>query len=178
MARRTGKRSKTVGLDLNKMKHDIRMYLLRAGMEVVEELADKIAEEANLMAPVIKDEVLPSESLFGNQPLRRGPNKQGNTSSGPIKNATFSQKSEKVPNSFLVCCPAWYAHFVEYGTTPHTIYPKKKKSLRFPGTNGYLGLEVLTDVVDHPGITARPFLRPAGDKADMFVDQIAAKRRG
>jgi len=47
------------------------------------------------------------------------------------------------------------AHFMETGTTPHTITAKKAKSL---GVDGRFGKSV-----KHPGYAARPFLRPALD---------------
>lgn len=49
----------------------------------------------------------------------------------------------------------WYAHFVERGTKPHWIKPKKAKSLFFAGLR--------REVVHHPGARPKPFLRPAAD---------------
>lgn len=53
---------------------------------------------------------------------------------------------------------AWYAHLVEFGTRPHVILPRRQGgSMQFGG--------VRTRLVDHPGTTGRPFVRPAGDAA-------------
>jgi HK97 gp10 family phage protein len=50
----------------------------------------------------------------------------------------------------------FYAHIVEYtGAAPHTITAKNRKGLSFGG--------VFFQSVDHPGLTAKPFLRPALD---------------
>lgn len=173
MARRRGTRTRTIGLDLNKMNHALRMALLEEGNEVIGMLAERVAEEANRRAPVIKAEAQTKSTRP--QPLRRGPDKQGHSSSGPLKNAVFAQESQKVPNSYLVCAPAWYAHFVEYGTEAHTIKAKKSNLLRFPGTKESAGEEVLTDTVEHTGARPRPFLRPAADMAEVFVKELIGK---
>ncbi len=50
---------------------------------------------------------------------------------------------------------AWYAHFVEYGTSRHFIKPKNRKSLFLAGLE--------RKVADHPGAQRKPFMRPAID---------------
>lgn len=50
---------------------------------------------------------------------------------------------------------AWYAHLVEFGTRPHVIKAKPGRAMRFGG--------VTTAQVNHPGIAAKPFIRPAAD---------------
>ena len=61
--------------------------------------------------------------------------------------ATLSAGNKKV----------YYAHMVEFGTAKHFIKPKKAKSLFFAG--------LARKVVDHPGVNAQPFMRPALDGA-------------
>lgn len=51
---------------------------------------------------------------------------------------------------------AWYAHLIEFGAKPHRIVPRKAKMLRF--ING-----ALRRAANHPGMAARPFMRPAFD---------------
>lgn len=182
MAQRRGSRTRTVGVDLSKLTHESRAFLLEVGMEAVAKVAEKIAEEANRLAPALEDgyetlEDKTSERTHSTTiPKRRGPNKRGASDSGPIKESIFSQESHKVPNSYLVIAPAWYAHFVEYGTSEHImprISSKKGNTMIFPGTNNFKGQLVKTKKVDHPGAKKRPFLRPAADKADEFVSQVA-----
>jgi len=48
-----------------------------------------------------------------------------------------------------------YARAIEYGTSPHTIYPRSKKALMWPGARHPVRS------VRHPGSPARPFLLPA-----------------
>ena len=169
MARRgRNPRTGTIGLDLNKMKHELRMQVLDIGMQVLGALAERVAEEANELAPVIEGET------DGKLPLRRGPNKQGSGDSGPIKGNVFAHPSDKVPSSWLVRSPAWYSHFVEYGTDAHDMPTKSKSGKRmvFPGTNAHKGRRVGAITVKHPGAKAGAFLRPAADKADVFLEEI------
>lgn len=171
MARRTGSRTRTVGVDLNKMTHESRAFLLEIGNEAIKRLAELIADKANDNA---KNIVCNEEALPG-QKIRRGPNKEGKSDSGPISGSIFSQESQKVPNSYLVISPAWYSHFIEYGTEPHEmprISYKKGKYMHFLGTNNFEGMHISVKKVNHPGIKRHAFLRPAADLADDFVKQI------
>lgn len=170
MARRS-KRTGTIAYDINKMSQELRRAVLDVGMDVLGELAEKVAEEADLRAPVIQEEP------YAFQPLRRGPDKKGSSSSGPMKGNVFAQESSKVPLSWLVVSPAWYSHFYEYGTSPHEMPRKSKtgKKMMFPGTGPLTGERILTDHVNHPGVKAGPFMRPAADKAEQFLKQILQK---
>lgn len=163
-----GKRTRTIGYDLNKMSHELRSAVTEISMDILGELAEKVAEEANLRAPVIQDEP------YGFQPLRRGPNKKGSSDSGPIKGNVFAQESTKQPLSWLIVSPAWYSHLKEYGTSAHEMPRKSKtgKKMMFPGTGPLTGERILTDHVNHPGANASPFMRPAADKAEQFLEEI------
>lgn len=67
---------------------------------------------------------------------------------------------------------AYLARWIEYGTAAHFIKPKAAKSLFFAG--------LMRDGVDHPGSSAKPFLRPALDQratdAVMAAAQYIKKR--
>lgn len=56
-----------------------------------------------------------------------------------------------------VFAKARHASFVEQGTRPHAIRPKRARVLRFQAG----GRTVFAAHVDHPGTRPRPFLRPA-----------------
>jgi len=79
---------------------------------------------------------------------------------------------------------AWYAHFIEFGTAsfytgqgktvgkPYEIHPKNHKSLFFAG--------VMREVIVHPGIHPKPFMRPALDQASgkaitTFADYLRVR---
>lgn len=49
------------------------------------------------------------------------------------------------------------AVFIEYGTAPHEIRPKRGRVLKFQGRDG----TVYTALVHHPGTRPAPFFRPA-----------------
>jgi HK97 gp10 family phage protein len=53
-----------------------------------------------------------------------------------------------------------YATYVEFGTRPHEIKPKKPGGVLAFKVNGQ---QVYARVVNHPGTPAQPFVRPAFD---------------
>ena len=53
----------------------------------------------------------------------------------------------------------WYYRFFETGATAHEIKAAKGSALAFEGSAG----DVITRSVEHPGMPANPFLRPAMD---------------
>ena len=62
---------------------------------------------------------------------------------------------------------AFAARWVEYGTAAHRIKPKAAKSLFFAG--------IFAEGIDHPGSSAKPFMRPALDaRAGDAVNAAAA----
>ncbi|PRY10286.1 HK97 gp10 family phage protein [Pontibacter ummariensis] len=63
----------------------------------------------------------------------------------------------------------YIAHIVEYGAAPHIIRAKKGKKLAFKHGDK----TVVVDEVSHPGIKARPFMRPAWEtKKDAALNRI------
>lgn len=57
----------------------------------------------------------------------------------------------------------WTYRFFEFGAQPHEITPRAKKALAFEG--------VVFKRVRHPGMPARPFMRPVADgKQDEVVE--------
>lgn len=64
---------------------------------------------------------------------------------------------------------SYYAQWVEFGTAKHFIKPKESKSLFFAG--------MAKEVVNHPGASAKPFMRPALDSSQeqavrAFADYV------
>lgn len=114
----------------------------------------------------------------------------------PHKTRTLSRS---IAPGFLTGREAWvharapYAAYVEKGTRPHVIRPKRARSLRFPasGVATTLGGRVTTGAsrslgrgayvfareVHHPGTKPKPFLLPGAKKAaegaglrDLVID--------
>lgn len=61
-----------------------------------------------------------------------------------------------------------YAAFVENGTRPHTIEPKRKSTLRFVQN----GAVRFSRIVHHPGTRARPFMAQAQDRATPLLERL------
>lgn len=64
---------------------------------------------------------------------------------------------------------ASYGPLVHQGTRPHDIYPKTRKSLRWPKANGS-GF-VFSRRVHHPGTAADPFLYNALERQKTVISQ-------
>lgn len=65
-----------------------------------------------------------------------------------------------------VSANAKHARFVEAGTDPHEITPKRKQALRFVQN----GRTVFATRVMHPGTKARPFMGTAADVGQQVLD--------
>ena len=66
---------------------------------------------------------------------------------------------ERGAYEFHVVADTEYAYFVEYGTRPHIIRPRKAKVLRW--FDRWTGKPIFARYVRHPGTRRQPFLRPA-----------------
>jgi len=65
---------------------------------------------------------------------------------------------------------AWYWRFVEFGTAAHVIAPEEAGALAVGG--------LVREKIEHPGATAKPFMRPALDaKADEAIAAVTAQIR-
>ena len=65
----------------------------------------------------------------------------------------------------------WYYRFFETGATAHEIKAAKGSALAFEGSAG----DVITRSVDHPGMAANPFLRPAMEDKEEAAKNAAGK---
>ncbi len=76
----------------------------------------------------------------------------------------------------------YYGHLVEFGTAPHIIRATKGKKLELrPNARSSKGaakrwINTYSDIVKHPGASARPFLRPAFDNSTDRVIEAMRKR--
>jgi len=68
----------------------------------------------------------------------------------------------------IVEAKAPYAGFVEYGTRPHVIRPRRKKVLRFEVD----GKVVFTTRVYHPGTSPQPYWRPSFEHTAEALPKI------
>lgn len=173
--RRRGTNRSKLNLNINKLSQELRGIILEEGMDILGEVAQMVADEANRRAPTQKD-------VNGPRRPAKWKNK-GKPVDGPIKGNIFAQRSGRIPGTWLICSPAWYSHFVEYGTDPHEI-PRAKWQKEIGTEQPHImtakfgGKFVKLDWVYNPGAKPKPFLRPAADMAEQFLLQILAKRYG
>ena len=82
---------------------------------------------------------------------------------GSIKIGTKSKKGQVIASVKVGNKKVWYSHFIEFGTAAHTI-TAKKGALSF---GGFVGKSV-----EHTGIRAKPFMRPALDaKSNQAIQE-------
>ena len=86
----------------------------------------------------------------------------------------------KVKDGVLTFYMVDYAVYVEFGTKPHIIKPKTKKSLAWKDGNR----KVFAKSVQHPGTRPQPFIRNAfyhklaaivAENAERYVPEIASE---
>lgn len=85
-----------------------------------------------------------------------------------IVTATTEKSKQRVTVSVGPSRKQWFARFLEYGTTPHTVTARRQRALKLYG----LG-DVFRRKVDHSGTAAQPFMRPAFDTTQQAAQQRA-----
>lgn len=106
----------------------------------------------------------------------------------PRKTANLSRSIAIVsvtPRSATVRASANYAAYVEFGTRPHDIYPRRKRALAWAATSagrrlsgtprkatrrGAFGGMIVRRHVHHPGTRPHPFMRPGAQRAIETTD--------
>lgn len=61
------------------------------------------------------------------------------------------------------------AIYLEYGTAPHPIFPKRKKALHWEDASG----DHFALYVRHPGFPAHPHIRPAMNVVEAKIQEVA-----
>lgn len=150
-----------IGLDT--LSQEIQAQMMLVGDEAVKRLAQKVVDEAKAHAP---------EGLYDDVYSKGKHNQQ----TGKLKDKLFVKKSEKYDYSYLAVSGHWTSHFLEFGTQPHDMPTKNKGPMIFKWKKGATrGMLVEAGKVHHPGISAQPFMRPAGDKAESMVDEVVSE---
>jgi hypothetical protein len=108
-------------------------------------LVSKLRQYPSIAAPILERALLASQALLAKHTTRDTvPWKTG------FLVQTFAAFME--PGILHWYPTASYARFVEYGTLPHTILPKDKKALYWPGAAHPVRS------VAHPGSKANPYM--------------------
>ncbi len=123
------------------------------GLKELQAFLDKLPAkmEANIMRSALRQgaNVMLAEAK-SNVPVKSGLLRDGLKVSVSLRKGVVIAKVKATGKHAPV------AHLVEYGTAAHFIKPKSAKSLFFAG--------LFSNGVDHPGATAKPFMRPALDR--------------
>lgn len=146
------------------------MPSVRVSIEGREELKAKF----DRLGKAARGPALERAVLKGAEPIRDEANRRA---PGPHIEAEISESSDLAAE--VAIGPDkdhWYYRFFETGAGRHGIGPSKGKAIRFPGSDG----ETVRFGVDHPGMTAAPFLRPALDgRKDEATREVGEElRRG
>ncbi len=118
-----------------KVESNIMRGAVRAGAKVIE-------KEAKLQCPV-------------NDPSAENKKSYAGALRDSIRVSMHARRGQVLGNIVAGNSVAYYAHMVEYGTAAHMIKPLNRKSLFIAG--------LMREVINHPGATKRPFMRPAFD---------------
>lgn len=134
-------------------------------IEGMDELRMKVKGISSRVALHLESAMLEGAGLIENEADSLAP--------GPdIAKETYEKKPERVVVQVGPKKAKWYWQFFETGATQHEIKAHKKKALFFEGASG----PVLTGSVEHMGMAARPFLRPAFDRQKDAAVRLIGER--
>lgn len=128
---------------------------------------DKLLKElpARIEGNIMRGAMRAGAKVFADRAKQMVPVKSGQLRDS-IKVSTRSKRGRVSATVRAGGKKAFYAHMVEFGTARHFIKPRKRKSLFFAG--------LAREVVDHPGASPKPFMRPALDGGQVEAVNAAA----
>ena len=128
---------------------------------------DKLLKElpARIEGNIMRGAMRAGAKVFADRAKQMVPVKSGQLRDS-IKVSTRSKRGRVSATVRAGSKKAFYAHMVEFGTARHLIKPRKRKSLFFAG--------IAREVVDHPGASPKPFMRPALDGGQVEAVNAAA----
>lgn len=122
------------------------------GLAELQKFLDQLP--AKMEANVMRSALRAGANVVREEAMRNVPVKSGLLKAG-LKVSTRSRRGVVTANVRATGKHAYIAPWIEYGTSAYEIKPKKSKSLFFAG--------LFSKLIQHPGIKAKPFLRPALD---------------
>ena len=136
-------------------------------IEGLDDLLNNVGKAKNQMRDLLTQAMEKSTTLVQNTAKEIRPDRF-KQQTGNLRRSIY--KSVEGPERGIVYVDAGAAPYgagVEYGTQPHTIYPKRGKWLAFTGSSGQT---VFMKKIDHPGSRPYPYLEPSLDeKTDDIV---------
>lgn len=140
---------------------------MRVEIEGLDELVRNLEDMGADVRAVLTDAVLAAGQIVADAANPNAP--------GPNISATVDEEESSDKKVVVNVGPDkehWYYRFAETGTTAHEI--NSTGALAFEGQTG----PVITKSVSHPGMPARPFLRPALTASkDQAIEEVSRKVR-
>ena len=128
--------------------------------KALKQLSPKI--EKNIMRAALRA----GAKVIADEAKRNVPEKSGELKKSIRSGSKATRQGQVIATAKAGNDKAWYWRFVEFGTQAHLIMAKNQKSMAFGG--------VFAKQIEHPGATARPFMRPALDaKAQEAIQKVA-----
>ncbi len=137
---------------------------IRARLEGLEELADELSALSLRLGRGAADSALQLASTFAEEARNRAP-----VRTGRLRDSITLRRAGD--STYIVEATAPYAGYVEYGSRPHTIEPRRARALRIEAD----GRTVYAQRVHHPGSAPRPFWRPALERVRGDAARIIAR---
>lgn len=134
------------------------------GQEALKKMEDSLSNRLKIIGALMERDIKRS---LGNPPPASRPGEPPHRAEGALwRNIAHEVEG----NTLRVGTNIKYAKWLELGTQPYTIRPKNKKMLAWKDRE--TGEWIRAKEVHHPGIAARPFLRPALDNAKDDIEKM------
>lgn len=129
------------------------------------ELINDVRKAGGDAKPLVKAALTNSSGKIQSNVRQRAPHRTGALQRSVLNRVDYPTATVEVQES--------YGDYIEHGTRPHVILPKKKQALFWNGAlNPYKS-------VHHPGTKARPFFAPGVEASQEYIseqfDQVMQK---
>ncbi|MEH3087721.1 MAG: HK97 gp10 family phage protein [Xylophilus ampelinus] len=130
---------------------------------------DQLQKMLDTLPAKVEKNILRSALRAGAKPVLDAAKAGAPVRSGALqKSLRISTSAKRGQVRAAVKTDKFYARFVEFGTAAHEIVPEVRAALGFGS--------VVVEQVEHPGASAKPFLRPALDSQAQAAVVAAANQ--
>jgi HK97 gp10 family phage protein len=135
-------------------------------IEGLEELIAGAKQAGGSLPGKLERAMVTSTTLVAEDARRTGPDRFKNQT-GNLRRSIFRRVDG--PHRGVIGVGEKYGAYVEFGTRPHVITPKKGKFLAFKSKSGKV---VYAKRINHPGSRPYPFMQPAMENNQGRIVQI------
>lgn len=137
----------------------------------------ELAKLLRALPDKVADKLMANATSAGGRKLAKAIAQKTPVDTGRLRDSIKAKRDRKAKYTFTmkvgpVGKGRFYAHLVEFGSAPHVIKVSKKKRVLSNGR------DVFGKIVQHPGISAKPFMRPALDESAEAVIKHVGKNLG